>query len=94
MAIQDDVVLVLIFLNIILTVILLFVYYRNHRLIRSKMTLGMIFFIGAFLLENLLDFYFYNSLLLQSIYGITSFHLIVNFLEMVGLLVLLYITWK
>ena len=82
------------FVNIVLTVILVYFFYRNHMLIRSKMTAGMLFFAGAFLLENLMNFYFYESLLASGIFGITAFHFAVNFIEMIGILVLLYVTWR
>jgi len=94
MPLEDTLVLGLIGVNIILTILLLFIYYKNHRLIRSKMTLGMLFFAAAFLVENALSFYFYNSLLAQGIFGFTTSNLVVKFFEMAALLVLLYITWE
>ncbi len=94
MAIQDDITLALIVINIILTMVLVYVYARNYRKISSRFTLGLLFFSAAFLLENLMNLYFYNSLVQQSIVGFTTFHLTVNFIEMIGLALLLYITWK
>ncbi len=94
MAIQDVVTLSIIGLNIILTLILMIIYYRNHKLVRSKLTLGLLFFAFAFLVENIVDFYFYNSLVVQSILGFTMIHFLVNLLEMIGLIILLYVTWK
>ncbi len=94
MPIEDTVVLGLIVINVVLTLALVLLFYKNHKLIRSKMTFGMLFFAGAFLLHNIANLYFYNSLLLQEIFGFTTFHLVVNFLELVGLVALLYITWK
>ena len=94
MPIWDDLVLGLISINIILTALLILVYYKNHKLIKSKMTLGMLFFAAAFLVENILSLYFYSSLLMQGIFGLTTFNLVIKFFEMIGLLVLLYVTWK
>jgi len=94
MDVQDILTLSIIGLNIILTLILLTVYYKNHRLVRSKMTMGLIFFALAFLAENVVDFLFYNSLVAQSILGFTTIHFLVNLLEMIGILILLYVTWK
>jgi hypothetical protein len=94
MAIWDDVALGLMALNIILTAMLILVYYKNHKLIKSKMTLGMLFFAAAFLVENTLSLFFYNSLLMQGILFLTTFNLVVKFFEMIGLLILLYVTWK
>lgn len=94
MAIQDDITLVLIAANIILTLILVVIYLRNYRTISSKMTLGLVIFAGAFLLENIIDFVFYNTLLAQGVTGITTFYSGVNGLELVALLVLAWVTWK
>ena len=94
MPLEDDITLGLIVINIILTIVLLVLYYKSHRLVKSGMTFGLIFFMFAFLLENLLDFFFYNSLVTQSIFGFTTSYFVVNALQMVGLLILLYITWK
>ncbi|MBL7160453.1 MAG: hypothetical protein ISS93_01210 [Candidatus Aenigmarchaeota archaeon] len=94
MPIADDVTLVLIGINILLTVILVLIYLRSYRAISSKLTLGLLVFAGAFLIENVLDFFFYSSILQQSIYGLTTFHMAVNLLEMVALLILAWVTWK
>ena len=94
MPLEDTLVLGLIGINIILTIVLILVYYKNHKLIRSKMTLGMLFFAAVFLLENIMSFFFYNSLILQGITFLTTFILVIKLLEMIGLLVLLYITLK
>ncbi len=80
--------------NVLLTIFLIYVYFRNHRIVKSKMTLGMLFFAVAFLIENALSLYFYNSLLMQGITSITTFNLVAKSFEMIGLLVLLYVTWK
>ena len=94
MPIQDNITLLLIVMNIVLTIVLVYVYSKNYRKISSKYTLGLLFFSVAFMLENIMNLYFYNSLLQQSIVGFTMFHLSVNFIEMVGLAFLLYVTWK
>jgi hypothetical protein len=90
----DQIVLGLNGINVLLTVVLIYIFFRNHMLVKSKMTLGMLFFAVMFLIENALSLYFYNSLLMQGITSITTFHLVVKFFEMIGLLVLLYVTWE
>lgn len=94
MPFEDTIILGVIVVNIVLTVLLLLIYYKNQSLVRSKLTMGMLFFAGTFLVENLLNFMFYRSLLQQSITNLTLFQGSVNVLEMAGLLLLLYITWK
>lgn len=94
MPIEDNIILGIIGLNIILAFILLYIYIYNFKSVKSRFTAGLVFFSGAFLMENLLDFYFYSSLIAKSIFGFTTFHFTVNILEFIGLLILLYITWK
>jgi hypothetical protein len=94
MPFEDTIVLGFIAINIILTAILVGVFYKQQRLIRSKMTMGMLFFAAAFLVENIFNFYFYNSLLDAGIFGVTSFHMLVSVVEMAALVILLYVIWK
>lgn len=91
---QDTFTLGVIFVNIILTLVLLTIYGRNYKALKSKMVLGLLFFSIAFLLENIMDLFFYNTLLSQAMFDFTLVHLSVNILEMIGLLILLYVTWK
>ncbi len=90
----DQIVLGLSGINVLLTLVLIYIYFRNHKLVKSKMTMGMLFFAVMFLIENALSLYFYNALLLEGITSITTFHLVVKFFEMIGLLGLLYVTWE
>ena len=90
----DEIVLGISGINILLTLVLIYIYFRNHKLVKSKMTFGMLTFAVMFLIENALSLYFYNSLLVQGITSLTTFHLVVKFFEMIGLLVLLYVTWE
>lgn len=90
----DMAILGLIAINVVLTILLLLIYLKNHRAVKSKFTWGLLVFAGAFLLENLLNLFFYGMILTQEVYGFTTFQLSVNFLEMIALLILLYVTWK
>ena len=94
MPFADEIILVVIGINIVLTLILSYIYLKSYRAIPSKVTLGLLVFAGAFLLKNIVDLYFYNSLLQQAIYGLTTFNLVVNFIEMIALLILAWVTWK
>lgn len=94
MDIQDSATLVLIGINVILTLVLVIIYFRNYRTISSKMTLGLVIFGVAFLAKNVLDFFFYNLILQEGIFGLTTFHLTVNFFQMIALIILAWVTWK
>jgi hypothetical protein len=92
--IQDTMTVGFIVINIILTILLVVVYTKNYKAIKSKMTLGLLFFALMFLVENLIDFYFYNLMIVQLAFDFTTIHFMVNLIEMVGLLVLSYVTWR
>lgn len=94
MPLEDTAILGVIVVNIVLTLILASVYFRNYRAISSRITLGLVVFTLAFLAENLFDFFFYNSILQQGITGLSTFHLTVNLFQMAALVILLWVTWK
>jgi len=92
--IQDVLTLGLIVINILLTLVLLVAYTKNYRAIKSKITLGLLFFALVFMVENIIDLFFYNVMIAQLAFDFTTVHFTVNFLEMIGLLILSYVTWK
>lgn len=92
--IEDEIILLIIAANTLLAGLLLAIYVRNWKSIKSKLTIGLIFFSFAFLVENLIDLYFYNLILSQEYYGLSTFGFTVNAFEFVGLIILLYITWE
>lgn len=94
MPFEDTVILGIIGINIILTLILVVIYLRNYKAINSKLTLGFAFVVLAFLVQNLANFWFYNSLIAQGITFISAFHFTVNLIQMIGLSILVWITWK
>lgn len=91
---EDYLTLGSIVINVILTLILFSVYLKNYKAIKSKYTTGLLFFSIIFLIENVIDFFLYTIILEQQLYGLTTFITSVNILELIGLLLLTYITWK
>ncbi len=80
-------------LNVILTAILVLIYSKNFRKLRSKFTAGLLLFALAFLIQNIASIVFYKSVLI--LYnGLTTFQMAVSGLQLVGLILLLYVTWK
>ena len=84
--------------NIVLLLLLLFIYFGNYRRIKSEFTMGQILFIGAFLVKSVvllatlrLIFRFLDSV--SDTRGAPIFLLLVNAMEMAGLLILLKISW-
>jgi hypothetical protein len=68
---------------------------KNYRSIKSKFNLGLILFSALFLIENLLILHlavFQWPHIADII--IVSHMVAINFIQLLGLLSLLYITWK
>jgi hypothetical protein len=80
--------------NVIIVLLLLCVYTKNYRNIKSKYTFGLIIFSLLFLVENL--FSIYLGIFTWPLYAndINFFMVEIDTVELFGLSVLLYITWK
>ena len=81
-------------LNVLILLFLFNIYLKNYRHIKSKFTIGLLVFSVIFLIENIvflaLDF------LISPVFEFEDLFLImlVNIIELLGLSVLLYITWE
>lgn len=80
--------------NVVLLVLLLYVYWDNYKRIKSVFTLGLIMFAGLLLLQNIL---FSGFLLFGQAFQIAELGLpifILNITEFLALLILLIVTWR
>ena len=82
------------FLNILLLLTLSFIYVRNYRTIKSKFCLGLMIFAFLFLIQNLIAFYFQVTMMYYYSKEVANIALVLNVLEALGFVALLYITWK
>ena len=83
------------FVNVIILLLLLAVYSKNLRHIRSKYNIGLLVFSLLFLAENIITIHlgiFTWPVILDAI--VMSHIVIINLVELIGLSVLLYITWE
>ncbi len=80
-------------LNVVLTAALVIIYLVNFRKLGSKFTAGLAVFGLAFLVQNIASMYFYKAILIGYT-GLTTFQMAVSGLQLVGLILLLYVTWK
>ncbi len=81
-------------INVVVTLLILYVYLTNYRRAKNPFTLSLIVFAGLFLFENILDLFF---LLINpdAFAGFIGTHdAIVNVVQLAGLLVLARMTWK
>ncbi len=80
--------------NIILLILLLYIYLDNYKRIKSVFTLGLIIFAVLLLLQNIL---FSGFLLFGPVFRIAELGLplfILNITEFLALFILLIITWR
>ncbi|NHV98407.1 MAG: hypothetical protein HA496_02030 [Thaumarchaeota archaeon] len=81
--------------NVMLLLVLVYIYVKNHLKIRSKFTLGLLSFASLFLLERFLAIYFYMSTDMCSAIEVARVvRPILSSIETIGLAILLLITWK
>lgn len=92
-SIVDVAVFIIMGLNVILTAALVMIYARNMKKVGSKFTAGLGIFALAFLIQNIASMYFYKIILLGYT-GLTTFQVAVSGLQLIGLVLLLYVTWK
>ena len=91
---MDMIVLGVTFINVILTALLLVLFAKSYKAVKSRLTLGLVFFAAAFLLENIMNMYFYNAILAAGVLGTTTYHMVVAVIEMLALVAILYVNWK
>jgi len=80
--------------NIVLLVVLLCIYLKNYRKIKSKFTIGLVLFASLLLLQNVLSVSF--ALFFEAFGGpeVGSSNFFLNITEFMALSVLLFITWE
>ena len=81
--------------NIGIAALLLYVYVRNLRVIRSEYNIGLAIFAGMFLLSNFLVLHLGIFQWPAIASDVIVMHIIwISLIQLFGLLALLYITWK
>lgn len=82
------------FANIMLLLILLYVYLKNYRKIKSKFTIGLLLFASLLLLQNALSVSFLVFLEGFGGPGLGYPQFFLNITEFMALFTLLFITWE
>ena len=81
-------------ISIVLLIVLLHIYYKNLKKIKSRFTLGLFIFAALFLLQNLVSIYFYFAMMNYYAAEVTAHVFIFTLLQAIAFLVLLKITWE
>ena len=81
--------------NLIILALLLSIYTRNYRHIKSKFNLGLIAFSSLFFIENVTSIVMELMFWTPEAFDVAMYHItLINVIELLGLLTLLYITRK
>lgn len=81
-------------LNALMALVLGAVYARNHRRIRSPMTLGLLLFAAFFVLHNLLVAYHFLAMMPEFLAVKEVWLTVEGLMQTGGLGALLYATWR
>ena len=80
--------------SILLLLGLVYVYYKNLKSIRSKFTIGLFVFALLFLIQNIVSFYYYITMMSYYAPEVEIHVFILTLLQTLALAILLKITWE
>ena len=81
-------------INILLVLSLLYVYLKNLVKIKSIFTIGLVIFALLFLLQNIISFYFFITMMPYFVNEVESYVFLFSILQTLAFIVLNWITWK
>lgn len=73
---------------------LLYVYYKNLKILKSKFTTGLFVFALLFLIQNLISLYYYLTMMKYYSPEVEFHVFILTLLQTIAFLILLKITWE
>ena len=80
--------------NVILLLSLIYIYVSNYLKLKSTFALGLILFAVLLILHNLAALYFQLMMVMYYTEQVAGFAMVLNALETLGLVCLVYISWK
>ncbi|MGA3296981.1 MAG: hypothetical protein ABSD41_05980 [Candidatus Bathyarchaeia archaeon] len=81
-------------INVLLLIALIAVYVNSFRKIRAGFTAGLIFFSTMFLIQNLIALYSYLAMFMYYAAGVSGLVLTITIAQTVGLVVLLWLSFR
>lgn len=82
----------LVSINIIILCLLLFIYLKNLRSIKSKFTIGLVLFVTVFLIQNIVAAYFYFTMMDLYAQGTELPVLLLTIMQTLAFIIFLFIT--
>jgi hypothetical protein len=81
-------------LSVVLLVILLIVYFRNLRQVKSKLLVGLIIFSLIFLAQNIFSLYYSLTMMEYYVPAVEFQIFIFSLLQTIAFAIMLWITWE
>ena len=81
-------------INLILILILLFIYLQNYRKLKTKMTIGLVLFTLFFLAQSIMNLYFDATMTMYSSTPAETAAIILEAVRAVGFAILVWISWE
>ena len=81
-------------LSTVILFLLIYVYYKNLKKIKSGFTMGLMIFALLFLIQNLVSLYYYITMMDYYVPEVEMHVFIFTLLQAIGFGILLKITWE
>lgn len=94
MAMLMNVTTILAIVSVVVLSMLLHIYIKNLKKIKSKFTIGLLVFALLFLLQNLVSIYYYLTMMKYYTPEVEVHVFILTLLQSIAFLILLKITWE
>ncbi len=85
---------IVVVLNILLTVLLVYVYLGNFVKFRSAFTLGLFMFASLFFIQNVVLLYFFVTMMPYYSVGVEIYAFVLSVIQMIAFFILNVITWR
>ena len=81
-------------INIILLLMLLYIYVQNYRQLKARLTFGLILFVLLFLVQSLMNIYYDTAMVMYSSSPAETAATILEGIKTVAFVVLVWISWE
>lgn len=79
--------------NVVLLLMLLYIYLQNYRKLKTKLTAGLVLFAALFMLQSLMNIYYDTTMAMYPSTSAETAATIVEAVKAAGFAVLLWVSW-
>ena len=81
-------------INIILLIVLLYIYVQNYRQLKTKLNVGLILFVLLFLIQSFMNVYYDTAMIMYSSTPAETAATILEGIKAVAFAILAWISWE